>query len=1452
MAALAVVTGVAVSGGQLPVAAAGGTPSLEAATKTNGKDAQQKDTPESLALAEAKRSGKDVNVGSLEDESSDVAAKPDGTLVATMHSKPVRTRKDGAWHDIDTALRTTPSGAVAPKAALTDLEFSGGGTQPLVRLADAGKELNLTWPKPLPAPVISGSTAEYRSVLPDVDLRMTATDAGYTQLIVVKTAEAAKNPELDQLKLGMSSTGLVVKTNPDRSLALVDKAAGGTVFRVPPPMMFDSSPVAKEGPGGPTVPVGPQRLFMRSAAASAPVESPVHAAPVDVQVPQDQKSLVLTPDQKLLDDPNTVFPVMIDPSPETTRAGNWTGISRAYPGQPYWHFTYNSSYVGDFGTGYCAGDSRCAPEDVKRVLYSFPVQGKSFVGKRILDARFNVFETHSYSCSPSTVELWDTWRINSGTTWNNASGVGANQFWNKLLEPKAAARGYDGCAGGYLEFAPTALKNSVQSAANNNWQDLTLGLKAANESDAYGWKRFGDQPSLQVFYNLPPSQPSMSALSMQPGSECTTPTKPIRSMPELTAAVTDPDGGSIGVQFAAAWVGSDGVFKRRWFSTGGESVVPAASTFKLSGSLNKASSALLQMSRPEAVPQNQVVGWEARGWDGLEWGPWSSDGDRPTDCYFLIDTTVPAGPTVASPSMLGSTDSQAVLPWTDGVGRYATFTFTTPSTDVVKYQYGINQDPSAANEVATTNGAARSVNLLMDKEGPRWLSVRALDAAGNASQNTTFYFNVRNGQPQRAGWAMDSLPGATSLPATSSNLPMTLAGGAASGAPGHSGTGISLSGTLASDGTPADYAAADTPAVETDQSFTVSAWVNTSDAAKNQSAVSQSGQHQAAFSLGLSQGKWTIKLPTTDTTPDTTWYVAASDVAPVANQWTHLAGVYDAAAKTLTMYVNGTPSAPVAGVNIWQARGALSFGRALWRDSYTDGWKGSLDDIHVWDRALKPADVAAVQTGTAITGLGAKAVWSLDESGPTMAGLSETSDAATTGDVQAGVSGTSGKAVHFGPTGYADAARPQVNATASFSVAAWVKLPAVAAGDTSAKVVVNQFGTHNSEFSLYYSVWQKKWVFGRYTQDAADAQLIKAYQPDCTAGQQVNGAPCFGIPAGEWMHLLGVSDAVAHKIRLYLNGYLVGETPYTQGAPWAGTGGVRIGAVSREGAPDEFFGGDIDDVRLFDRVVTGPEAIAMVQQRPQLAGRWQFDSAPSGTAPDDRKTNPATLLNQAVIDSGTAHVGAGALSLDGANAYAATSGTPLDTSQSFSIAGWAQTAGSPNRNMTVLSVGDSSNSALTVRWNFLKSTTDEGTGEKVNTGQWQVETVDASSPAVHSKIVHTFAPTQDFNSRWNHLTVTYDAFTHQLALYTNGQLQNEVCDAQAPAGTCSDHVSFTTVNQPFKATGKLQFGRNVNSVAPEAFSGQIDDVWAYQGVLSPAQIAVLASGTQLDSATAMS
>lgn len=183
-----------------------------AAAGTSGDPASPATTDE--ALTRARRTGESVEVGSLRSESGDVYATPDGNLEAREYLRPVRARVDGRWKPVDTNLVRTPQGVVAPGATTVGLEFSAGGDAPLVRLEKTGRELALSWPSKLPAPVLDGPTATYQNVLPDVDLRMSAQEDGFTQLLVVKSAEAAASEELNELRLRLSADGMDVRRTP--------------------------------------------------------------------------------------------------------------------------------------------------------------------------------------------------------------------------------------------------------------------------------------------------------------------------------------------------------------------------------------------------------------------------------------------------------------------------------------------------------------------------------------------------------------------------------------------------------------------------------------------------------------------------------------------------------------------------------------------------------------------------------------------------------------------------------------------------------------------------------------------------------------------------------------------------------------------------------------------------------------------------------------------------------------------------------------------------------------------------------------------------------------------------------------------------------------------------------------------------------------------------------------
>ncbi|RIV36872.1 LamG domain-containing protein [Micromonospora radicis] len=215
--------------------------------------------------------------------------------------------------------------------------------------------------------------------------------------------------------------------------------------------------------------------------------------------------------------------------------------------------------------------------------------------------------------------------------------------------------------------------------------------------------------------------------------------------------------------------------------------------------------------------------------------------------------------------------------------------------------------------------------------------------------------------------------------------------------------------------------------------------------------------------------------------------------------------------------------------------------------------------------------------------------WKLDEaSGSTAAdsgsGGSAPSPATLSGQVSF-VPGYLGNAASFtGTGGEITTSGPVLDTTKSFTVMAWVRASDLAAHDH--QVALSQDGTQASRFQLMYNKDANGgaggWCFAMRAADGGNSTTACA-----------DGA-AWGLPAdGSWVHVAGVYDTVAGKIRVYVMGDPLdcgGETAETAfSADWSATGAFAIGRGLSSGAAANRWRGEIDDVYAFQRTLSARE-----------------------------------------------------------------------------------------------------------------------------------------------------------------------------------------------------------------------------------------------------------------------
>ncbi|HEY7120897.1 MAG TPA: LamG-like jellyroll fold domain-containing protein [Tepidisphaeraceae bacterium] len=381
------------------------------------------------------------------------------------------------------------------------------------------------------------------------------------------------------------------------------------------------------------------------------------------------------------------------------------------------------------------------------------------------------------------------------------------------------------------------------------------------------------------------------------------------------------------------------------------------------------------------------------------------------------------------------------------------------------------------------------------------------------------------------------------------------------------------------------------PVVDTSLSFTASAWVKLSNLTGYQTFVSIAGTNVSGFYLQLraDTGTFAFTRLGSDATSAPATY-AAAPAAPVVDSWYHLVGVADAAAGTLSLYVNGQLAGSAAYSGGWKATGDTFIGQGLFGGRKVDYVSGSIDEVALYSSALTADEIEMMDQ---------EAAYPLDEgAGSTSADATGRGNTLMLGSGAQWVGGHIGAhalALDGAVAGIATTPLPVIDTSLPFSVSTWANLASLDGFQT----FVSIDGANASGFYLQYRGDTGRFAFTRL---ASDTAAPSAYHADAIASPAV----------GTWYHLLGVNDVARGRIQLYVNGEL--QSTMAAPAPWRATGTTVIGGAKFNGARVDEVHGQVDNVHFYDAALS--EQAAALLPYEGAANQSRIDVATQSTGAD--------------------------------------------------------------------------------------------------------------------------------------------------------------------------------------------------------------------------------------------
>lgn len=379
-------------------------------------------------------------------ETARVVVNPDGSITEQLFGAPMWVQdEDGEWVDVDYTLVPRDSGGFVPKAAPTDLVIDGGGKEFARLTLPDGTVTVWSWPRTLTNPTVDGPVATY-AVGDGVDLLVTATARGVSTRIQVNTPTAV----IPAFRVKVRTYGAELKQGDAGGMLLADDEGGDPSASIAVLSAWD----ARRDAFGDPVKVVPVAATLTETAA------------VGDRVDQE---LALTVPTELVDDPEVVYPLTIDPD-----------MSAFAPVQDAWA-REGVGWVSDLHYRLLVGASKDHSNSNTAVSLVQWDDGRDR-NRNISNAEVGFFQYMSASCSSKRMNIHQvlgSWS-ESTLTWANKPGVSTAAATSSYLTKNIGA---SGCtpAGGFVTADVTGLVQSWADGASN--VGMQLSVPDANKND---------------------------------------------------------------------------------------------------------------------------------------------------------------------------------------------------------------------------------------------------------------------------------------------------------------------------------------------------------------------------------------------------------------------------------------------------------------------------------------------------------------------------------------------------------------------------------------------------------------------------------------------------------------------------------------------------------------------------------------------------------------------------------------------------------------------------------------------------------------------------------------------------------------------------------------------------------------------------------------------------------